>query len=447
MFPTLADAATQTVMAILFQLERSQWWTPEDLHAHQFRQLDAVLRHAQKNVPFYRQRLLQAVGDNPAPLTLERWRSIPLLTRSEIQSAGETLHALELPPGHGSASEIFTSGSTGKPVRVLRSHLWGRFWRAFTIRDHLWHRDTRGKLAVIRDSGKGLSLFPHGSEAPVWSEGTASVLTTGPRVGLNMNSSVEQQVSWLTRQEPDYLLTFPTLVQRLAEHCLANGIRFKGLKQVETISEVLRPHIRVLARKAWSVPVVDMYTTRETGYLALQCPEHEHYHIQSEGVFVEVLNERGRACAAGETGKVVVTPLQNFAMPLVRYDIGDRAEVGPPCPCGRGLPVITHILGRIQNMLTLPTGEQRFPLLSSDNIKALLATAPIDQYQIVQKEPNLIQLRLVVRRALTAKEENALRHWVHEKFAHPFEVVFDYTALIPRTAGGKYFDFVSELAQ
>jgi phenylacetate-coenzyme A ligase PaaK-like adenylate-forming protein len=61
---------------------------------------------------------------------------------------------------------------------------------------------------------------------------------------------------------------------------------------------------------------------------------------------VEVLDEEGRPCAPGETGRVVATSLNNFAMPLIRYETGDTAEVGAPCPCGRGLPVLTRIMGR-----------------------------------------------------------------------------------------------------
>ena len=107
-------------------------------------------------------------------------------------------------------------------------------------------------------------------------------------------------------------------------------------------------------------------------------------------------------------------------MPLIRYDVGDYAEVGEPCPCGRGLPVLRRILGRRRNMLVMPSGEQRWPFLtSSENIRTLVATAPIRQYQFVQKSAELIELRLAVERDLTPAEENGLRRWVREKFGHP----------------------------
>ena len=150
------------------------------------------------------------------------------------------------------------------------------------------------------------------------------------------------------------------------------------------------------------MPVHDNYTSREVGYMALQCPEHDHYHVQSEGVYLEILDESGRQCRAGEVGRVVVTPLHNFAMPLIRYDVGDYAEVGEPCPCGRGLPVLTRILGRQQDVLTLPTGEQRWTLLGSSDVKAFMEMAPIRQYQFAHVARDTIEVRLAVFRDLRA---------------------------------------------
>src|SRR3546814_12850457 len=92
--------------------------------------------------------------------------------------------------------------------------------------------------------------------------------------------------------------------------------------------------------------LVCLYSTHEFGYLAFQCPQHDHYHVQAEAALVEVLNEAGKPCRPGEIGQVVTTPLLNFAMPMISYAVGDLAEVGPPCPGGRGLQVRKRILGR-----------------------------------------------------------------------------------------------------
>lgn len=439
-----------SLLAVLFQLEQTQWWEPEELLRAQREQLKALLAHARAHVPFYRERLHHFRGLFDAESWLETWRQIPPLSRAEMQAADadDAMATETLPPGHGELREIYTSGSTGKPVRSVRTQLWELMWSAFTVRDHLWHRrDFRGTFATLRESGKGKALYPDGVRAESWGYSSATILRTGPLVSLNTTTALDQQLEWLKRQNPDYLLTHPTIAQRLAAGCRESDLRLPRLKQVITISENLRPEVRTLVREAWGVPVVDIYSTREMGYIALQCPDHDHYHVQSEHVFVEILNEDGRPCRPGEVGKLLVTSLHNLAMPLIRYDIGDCVEVGAPCSCGRGLPVINRILGRTQNMLVMPWGERRWPLLSSADIQAMLDLAPaIRQYQFVQKAPDVIQLRLTVSQVLTYDEEARLADWIRDKFAAPFRVIFAYFDELPRTAAGKFDEFISELA-
>ncbi len=445
-WPAVPDPRASALLAVLFQLEQSQWWSVEKLETAQSAQLQRLLAHARRSVPFYRERLKNAPTAPGSPWDQDRWRTVPILRREDVQTAASSLVSTDLPASHGVLDEIFTSGSTGQPIRAVRSELWGLFWSAFTLRDHLWHRrDMTGKLATIRESGRDKAPYPDGAVSDNWGYASGLVFATGPAVSLNITSTFEQQVEWLQREDPDYLLTHPSIVHRLAEYCLEKGIQLSRLRQVETISEVLRPATREICREAWNVPLVDMYTAREAGYIALQCPAAEHYHVQSEGIFVEVLNDREEPCRSGEVGRVIVTPLHNFAMPLVRYDIGDYAEVGDACACGRGLPVLRRILGREQNMLAMPDGQMRWPLLSSSDLQAMQARAPIRQYQFRQKSLECIELRLSTLRPLTAEERETLRSWVRDKFGHPFEVSLTFHDELPLTRGGKFEDFVSEL--
>ncbi|MBI0535687.1 phenylacetate--CoA ligase family protein [Roseomonas sp. KE2513] len=449
-WPGIPAANGAAMLSILFQLESSQWWPEERLLARQRDQLARLLSHAAAQVPFYRGRLAQGLSELPVDSSwMEAWRRIPLLRREEIQAAddAEAMLADALPAGHGDWREIFTSGSTGQPIRSVRSQLWELVWSAFTVRDHLWHRrDLAGTFATIRESGKGKAPWPEGTESASWGYSTDTVFATGPLVGLNITTPIDRQVEWLLRRDPDYLLTHPSIAKALAEACLTQGVRPARLKEVITISETLRPGVREACHTAWGVPVSDIYSTREAGYLALQCPYGEGYHVQSESVFLEVLDNAGQPCGPGQVGRVVVTPLHNFAMPLIRYDIGDLAEVGPPCFCGRGLPVLRRILGRTQNMLLLPSGERRWPLLSSPDIGALLSAAPpLQGYQLAQTALHRIELRLVVARPLASEEEKALRHWVQEKFGPTFEITLVYLPDLPRTASGKFEDFRCEV--
>ena len=432
--PAIPEPEGAALLSLVFQLEWTQWWSRDELAAAQRRQLQALLDHARKTVPFYRGRLPERVED---------WADVPILRREDIQDAGDSLLSEKLPDGHGDRRHTHTSGSTGKPVRTVRSQLWELYWSAFTVRDHLWHRrDLRGKLATLKETAPGVALYPSGKSLDDWGLGPVP-FASGPMVSLNVFSKTAEQAEWLLRERPDYLIIHPSLAQRLALHFIERGLAADGLKQVVTVAEMPRLGLDNLCRKAFGAELVDIYSAREAGYLALQCPEEKRYHVQSEGVFLELVGADGRACAPGETGRVVVTPLHNFAMPLLRYELGDAAELDPaPCPCGRGLPVLKRILGRVQEMLRLPGGEERWPLLSAKDLAALLAAAPIRQYQIAQRAPDEIELRLVTASPLEAGEEDALRRWVRKKFAYPFAVSLAYFDDLPLARGGKFPDFV-----
>jgi phenylacetate-CoA ligase len=445
MIPATGDRR-RIILTLLQQFQENERRPEAEIRARQFQQLGRLLAHARSSVPHYRLRFASVTIADPTRPTVEEWAALPRLSRQDIQQAGRAMYSTAVPRGHGRVAPIFTSGTTGRPVRVLRTAVNGLFWSAFTLRDHLWHRrNLKGKLAAMRHAGKGVDPYPQGSRSRTWGP-TGLVYETGPAVALNINCTAAEQADWLQRENPDYLLTHPTVAYGLATYCRDNGIRPGNLKQVMTLSEVVRPDVRDACRAAWGVGVADIYTGRDVGYIALQCPEHECYHVQSEGMYVEILDATGRPTAPGEIGQVVVTPLHNFAMPLIRYEIGDQAEVGEPCPCGRNLPVIKRILGRHQDMATLPTGEKRWTLLSTGNIESFLEIAPIRQYQFVQKDLRTFEVRLVIDRDLSDGEKEKIRDWVREKVGYPFDVTFTFVDEIPRTTSGKYRDFISEVA-
>ena len=445
-WPPVPRPGDALVLGLLARLERTQWQDEHVVRRHQGRQLAQLAGHALATVPFYRRSAAELRAITDKGFSEERWRRLPILRREDAQAAGDAIHTTALPAGHGPVGEIFTSGSTGRPLRALRSSMWGNYWRAITMRDHLWQRrDLDAKLAVIRDSTTGKYLYPEGGVGPSWGNAEAALGGTGPAVSLNLNETLDHQVEWLVRQQPAYLLTLPSNAEALATHCRAAGVAIPSLRQVITIAEMLTPDARETVHDAWGVGISDIYSTREVGYLALQCPAGDGYHVQSEVTCVEVIDERGRPVKPGEVGRVIVTPLQNFAMPLLRYDVGDQAELGGPCSCGRKLPVLKRILGRTQRMIRLPSGERLFPLLSSGALRSLVASAPVKLFQLVQKSLDTLELRVVVERDLTEGERNRLRALLREKYHPSFRVEISVHDTIERTKGGKFLDFVSEL--
>ncbi|HLJ21790.1 MAG TPA: hypothetical protein VKU84_16410 [Stellaceae bacterium] len=445
-WPALPSVEAMNLLALVYMLDRTQWWPAERLREYQFRQLEILLAHAAETVPYYRERLSGAgYGRGKQRLTPERWRKLPLLTRNAIQQYGRLglLASERLPSGHGRLAENITSGSTGTPVMTKQTELTQLLFRAMSVREARGHRrDLSGKFAAIRRDVYSETVTADGTRFPDWGQPFAAVYPTGPAVFLDVFLDTSDQVSWLVRERPDYLMTFPSNLHAILLYAQRHGIALPPLKAALSVGEVVTQELRALCRAVWDVAIEDIYSTQELGSVAFQCHDHEHYHVQSETVLVEVIDEAGQPCRPGEVGQVVLTPLHNFAMPLLRYAIGDYAEVGEPCPCGRGLPVLRRILGRTRNMVTLPGKERRFSMLPG----AVFARIPaIVQHQVVQKSLEEIEVCLVTRKPLLASEERTIQEEIIEQLKHPFRIRFSYHTEIPRSPEGKYEDFRSEL--
>lgn len=433
-WPAIPNQAGSVMLSVLFQLGQSEWWPAQVLWETQRRQIREVLQHAVQNVPFYRQRLGQAYASLPEAFAREDFARLPMLTRNAVQDNFAALRSEKIPEAHGRVSEGLTSGSVGDPLRFLATDLTNFFWHAYTLRDHLWHRrDFRETMLAVREGEKQ-------RREPNWFGSFGqSILDTGPLVAVPLSASLDEVISQISEHKPAYVLGHASQLIALAEETRRRDIRFPGLKQVRTFAEMLPHGAREFIGETWGAPVVDMYTTRECGYLALQCPQQEHFHVQ-EGVIVEILRDDGSRCEVGETGLVVVTTLHNFAMPLIRYVVGDYAEVGPPCSCGRGLPVLKQVNGRVRNMLLLPSGKKVWPILGFYR-----DTLPVRQRQVIQKSLEEVELRLVVQRPLTGPEEEQARATLRATLGHPFRVTISYHDEIPRSRGGKFEEFRCEV--
>lgn len=440
-WPGLPGAEGSGILALLYQMQQTEWLPPAAIEAQQYHQLSSLVVYAARRVPFYRERLAAAGIEAGRRVTPQAWRRLPLLTREEIQHFGEKLRCDPSPKGHGRIAEVSTSGSTGKPVTVLANRVVNRVWNAVTLRDHIWHgRSLDTKFAAIRKIKGHDTRDRRALSFKSWNPPVTEVFETGPGSLLSINTPLEEQVKWLQEEDPAYLLVYPTNLAALLGIVRASGVTFPGLRQIRTMAEIVTPGLRQDCREVLGVEIADMYSAQECGYFALQCPGHEHYLVQAETMLLEVLDEAGEPCGPGETGRVVVTPLFNFAMPLLRYEIGDYATVGGPSPCGRGLPVLERILGRVRNMLVCPDGGRVWPAFGT---RRLVKLAPVRQYQFVQLDRTTVEARLALHRPFEGEEERKLTAHILSTLPEGMDLRLTLVDEVPRSPGGKYEDFVS----
>ena len=438
-WPAIPGKVTSEILALHYQLDESQWWPAKTLLRVQLGQLELLIRHAGRTVPFYRERLSFLRDTKPGKLTPEVLARVPVLTRVDVQTAGDNLISRRIPKDHGRVRTIRTSGSTGRPIKVKGTEVTRLFLAALNLRNHLWHgREFSARVGCIRNLTGTSAKSGEDDEGGGWVPGFRS----GRMFYFDITRPVGEQLEWLADKDPDYLLTFPSNLKALLRQSRESGVRPRKLRQVATMSETLDPAVRESCKSVWNTTISDVYSSEELGMIAIQCPENTHYHVQAESLFVEILDEEGGLCAPGQVGRVGLTDLHNFATPLIRYEIGDYAEVGEACPCGRGLPVLNRIVGRTRNMLTLPTGEMIWPSFPEDQ---MMPIAPIRQFQIIQHDLQRIEARLVVARALSDDETGRLRAFLAGCLRYDFKLELVFVDEIARSAGGKYEDFVSRV--
>ena len=439
-WPPISHEKNASLVALLHQLFRTERMPAVNLARRQYQQLSLLCQFVAAHSSHFADKFKQAglnASEINSPAALSQ---LPTLTRRELQAAGERFFCDKLPPSHGNFGTTSTSGSSGEPVVVRRTELNHRFWIAHTLREHIWHgRDFSQKLAVIRASDKTEAV-----DNPNWGIPVAMLFNTGTSHSMPINTDIEVQAKWLLAHNPAYILTYPTNLDALLTTFKRSNIKLSNLKQIRTIGETLQSSLRERVSAELGIGCADSYSSQELGYIALQCPVSGLYHTMSETLIVEVLNEQGQACREGEIGRVVVTDLCNYATPLIRYDIGDYAEVGGICSCGRTLPTLKRIYGRERNMLKLPDGRQHWPLVGFQQYRAV---APVLQYQLIQKSLTHIEVRLVLEQALSPNQQAALSGVIQSSLGYPFTLNFVFFEhAIPRSKGGKFEEFVCEIA-
>ncbi len=435
LWPPISAGAVAVLGCLLYQFEESQWLTPEKIAEEQARQLAVLAEHFWQRSPRFRSRLERA-GLRPADLcTRAGFVRLPPLVRRDIQSAGPDFFCAP-PDGHAPVSDNFSSGSTGEPVMVKRTAVNQLYWLGLTVRDHLWwKRDVSSRQAIIRKQSDGYS------ERPDWGTPMSLLFDTGPTARIPLTTPIAEQVRLLEAFRPDTILLHPTNLAGLTDHCRRHDVSLASLRGLRTFGEMLSPHVRDDAEVFFGVPIDDCYSSQEVGYIAQQCGESALYHVAAESLMVEVVNDSGQPCGEGEAGRILVTDIHNFATPLIRYEIGDWAVPGQPCPCGRGLPTLTRVLGRQRNLIVMPDGTRHWPLSGFQKVRAV---APIRQSQFIQHTREKIEVRLVVDRPLTAGEESDLRALIQTILGYPFDLDIRYfDDGLPPGSGGKFEQFIS----
>ena len=438
-WPALPIGEVSQLWAAYQELDRTQWLPPAEIEEFQLRQVAALLSHCYDQVPYYRRLLDDAGVSVRTPLSMADFRRLPLLTRELYQANFSDLQARHLPADMVEVGSAYTSGTNGVPIKVLKTNRESLWWSAFFLRDLEWSGlDPRGRLASIRFMGMSPEELPRllaGVTFPYWTQFLHYLLETGPAHAMDIRQDPRRQLAWLREVNPDYLASLPSNLEFLAGLLVESGRPLPKLRAIQALGESLPAAVRQRIEAGFGVPVKNVYSTTETGYVASPCPLGHGLHVHAENVLAEVLDADNRPCLPGQTGRLVLTSLHGFLTPFVRYDILDDVTLANgPCPCGRGLPLWTHVDGRRLPLMHLPGGGRKSVL---GIILGVRRVGGVHQFQFIQRKADHAVLRVVPDRTWQPDFVERMQRVIQDEFEASIRVDVEVKDCLERPRGGK----------
>jgi phenylacetate-CoA ligase len=420
---------------------RSERLPSDKIEAYQNSQLQQLLAHAAKEVPFYREPL-NSIRHLDGTFDLDRWQELPIISRPAIAANWEAFQSENLPTGHRAIIESTTSGSEGLRLKMRKTRFEHTGVACASFRYAQWFSyDYKIPLAMIR-AGFIRTTDPNDPEDNRWGPPWLPAEQRSSRHRLSINTPIREQLKWLQGLGRVYLNTLPSNAMALAQLALKTDQK-PQLASILTVGERLSTDVRQEVQSILGAPISDVYSTAECGLIAIQCPQSGNYHIQSEITKVEIIKATGDPCLPGETGYVVATSLYNYPMPLIRYRFNDLVTLGEACSCGRNLPVISKILGREKGLFRLSNGSHILPDLRTQWFRERMGAT---DWQVAQISFDKVEVRIKKVDSFTDDQKADIKDYVCNTVGADFHVQTRLVDEFAKTQGGKFYPIVREFA-
>jgi len=423
-------------LAYLADYRRDQWLAPEQVAALQWQRLKRLLEHCEREVPWYRQRWREA-GIAVADIrSLDDYAQLPLLTKADIRQHFDELQAESW---RGRVLAKATGGSTGDPMRFGYTRESYERRTAVMWRGYEWAGSCMGRRTLFVWGGAvGAPNRLQQFKDRVYNAAFARrVLNSFDMTEANMAGYADA----IDRFRPRVVVGYVGPLVRLAQWLLANGRRVARPQSVIGAAESLHEFQREIIERAFGCPAYNTYGCREFMLIASECERREGLHVNADHLVVE-LRRRAHAPAT-EPGEVVVTDLFNYGMPFVRYLNGDVATASDHvCSCGRGLPLLQRVDGRLLDAIRTPAGH----LLPGEFFPHMLKDVPgLVRFQVVQRRLDQLELSLVRGAGFDEASLAYIRHELAKVVGDSLQLNVHFVDDIPLTPSGKWRVCISEL--
>lgn len=427
-YPAATELRGQAVRSVLQRLNESQWFKQDALRQLQTQKLRRLLADVHGSVAWYRQASYSLAGGAGNDDPLQR---LPTIGKLDIKEHREDFLLSPMPSG---CTWKTTGGSTGQPVTLAKSSDAMAQELAAAWRGYAW--------AGV-DIGSRQARFwgvPHTRPARLKARLTDLACNRRRYSAFQFSDDDLARYSQsLHRFKPRYLYGYVSMLTALANHVLVSNSDFQvPLVAVITTAELLSPTDRALLETAFRCRVYNEYGCGEVGTIAHEC-ERGSLHLNDENMIVEIL--RGEeTCSPGEKGEIVVTELNNRAMPLIRYRTGDFGSIAPvTCDCGRGLRVLEEVYGRAYDFVVDSKGRKyhgEFLVYVFEDIQR--RDLGIAQFQVQQLATSAVMIRVVPLPTTDLREaETVIRREIARVLGDDMTVDVEWVIAIPREASGK----------
>lgn len=425
------------------EYKKREYLPIEENRKTQKEKLKQILLYAYRNCPYYRKILGDVeVIKNDDKVNLSNFSMIPILSKEIIRTNFEDLKSNDENYQKRKPYLNTSGGSTGEPVKFIQDKV-------------TWDSGMASKWFF----STFLEKYPGEKEIKLWgSERDILKGSIGFKAKLKnfifnrtlLNSfrmserDMRRYVEIINKEKPKIIVAYVQSIYELANFIKNNNLNVFSPKGIITCAGTLYPKFKDLIEKVFNCKVYNLYGSREVGDMACSCERDEGLHLNIFNHYFEILNDKLEPCKPEEIGKVYVTTLNNYSMPLIRYDIGDMAvpAKNEQCSCGRGLPLIAKVVGRVGSMIKTKKGVFDSTALTT----SFYFFESIKEYQVVQKRTDYIIITVVPRDKNRWKHE---KDSVEEKLKKILgkDVIFNFQIVdeIKPSRSGKYLYIISEV--
>ncbi|OPL13838.1 MAG: hypothetical protein AVO38_12770 [delta proteobacterium ML8_D] len=427
----------QKVKEYLPMVKKVQFKPVGEIRKSRDKKLRKIVNYSYRYIPYYRKHF-DELGVRPE--NIKRVEDLPLLP---VLSKRDVLNNEQAMINPSLGKKLYTrktGGSTGMTLHFKKEA------KALALNDAIMYRCYAWYGIDIGDRQARFWGVPVTWKLR-WKEQLKDFILNRIRISafdISRSSCVEQYKR-IKKFRPAYFYGYTTAIYGFCLFMKESGIDLNGLKLKAVIctAEKMYPHHRELFNEMFECPVVDEYGSAEHGIMAFQCKEG-NMHMMADHLCIEFLDENDKPVKPGEKGRIVITDLDSYAMPLIRYDIGD---IGKPtdkrCACGINLPLMEVVEGRKEDFIRRADGK----LVHAAYLCYTLKDDTVHEFKMYQKAIDILHVLIVKSPLFTSESERILEKKLRTALGEDIKITFEYLERIPREKSGKLRYFVSELTK